>query len=432
MSTAADTGLQSYRDAFDSIAAAAPRLQEVREHALERFLQRGFPGTRDEDWRYVNLRPLGRRRFSLAAPTASLDGAGIDRLALAGINGHRLVFIDGRLSRELSDGGGMDGLRLGPVDGTTIPAPQAGDDGSAFSDLSTAFLGEGCVIDIAAGCSLEKPLYLLFASTSSEQAVMSHPRVMLKLGKAASASLVEHHVSVAEDENLFNIALDLELAAGAGLSHTRIQDASQRSFHIGRIAVDQQRDSRYQNHNIVLGGAIGRTDLEVRLRESGAEVLLNGLLMGHGKQQLDTHTRVDHLAPNTHSRETYRGVMDGSSRGVFNGKVIVHPDAQKIEAHQSSNNLLLSEKAEIDTKPELEIYADDVKCSHGATVGQLDNDAMFYLLTRGIDTETARGLLVFAFADDVVAQLPMGEVRQAMERRIVGRLPDGDRLKEFV
>jgi len=432
MSRAGDTGLQSYREAFDSAAVAPPRLQAVRERALERFLQRGFPGVRDEDWRYVNLRPLGRRRFALAAASPSLDASSIASLALAGIDGHRLIFVDGRLSPELSDQGGIGGLQVSPLAGSSAAALDSGDGDNAFRDLNTAFLGEGCVIDIAAGCRLGQPVYLLFTSTSGEHAVMSHPRIVLKVGKAASASLVEHHVSVGTDENLVNIALDLELEAGASLVHTRIQDASQRSFHIGRIAVDQQRDSSYQSHNIVLGGAIGRTDLEVRLREPGAEVLLNGLLMGHGRQQLDTHTRVDHLAPNTQSRETYRGVMDGSSRGVFNGKVIVHPDAQKIEAHQSSNNLLLSDQAEIDTKPELEIYADDVKCSHGATVGPLDKDAMVYLLSRGIDPETARGLLVFAFADDVVAQLPIGEIRQAMEKRIVGRLPDGDRLKEFV
>jgi Fe-S cluster assembly protein SufD len=261
---------------------------------------------------------------------------------------------------------------------------------------------------------------------------MLHPRVEISAGTNSRINLVEHHVSLAQDENLVNSLIDINLAAGARMNHTRIQDASKKSFQICRVNVDQARDSHYTHDHICLGSALARMDIHVSLSEPGAEVELHGLMLGQGRQHMDTHTQVDHIAPLTQSRETYRCVLDGKSRGVFNGKVVVHRDAQKIEAHQASNNLLLSDQAEIDTKPELEIYADDVKCSHGATVGQLDKNALFYLLSRGIERTMARSLLVFAFADEIVAGIGEPSIRHAMEKRIVSQLPDGDRLREFV
>jgi Fe-S cluster assembly protein SufD len=196
--------------------------------------------------------------------------------------------------------------------------------------------------------------------------------------------------------------------------------------------VRQHRDSRFVSHNIQLGGRLARHDINAELAEPGAEVTLNGLFVVGGRQHMDTHTRIHHAAPHTNSLEGYRGVADGHGRGVFKGRVLVDRDAQKIDAQQSSANLLLSEHAEIDTKPELEIYADDVKCSHGATVGQLDKESLFYLRSRAIDAETARGLLVFAFADEVVERLDLAPIRERLEQRLVGRLPDSDMLKGFV
>jgi len=432
MSAPAASNLQSYQDAFLPTADALPSLRPVREQALQRFLERGFPGPRDENWRYMNLRALGKRAFSLASGKETPEEAALRGLRIDSLQAQELLFVDGHLATDHSAVSVPAGLRLGPIDESQQVSDQQDGAGHAFRDLNTAFIGAGCTIEVGAGIQLEQPLYMLFVSTASATPMMTHPRVVVRLGEGASAAIVEHHVSLAADENLVNMAVDIELARNSKLEHTRIQDASQRSFQVCRIAVQQARDSFYCNHNISLGALLGRTDIDVRLQEPGAETVLNGLLMGHGKQQLDTHSRVDHLAPHTLSRESYRSVMDESSRGVFNGKVVVHKHAQKIEAHQASNNLLLSQKAEVDTKPELEIYADDVKCSHGATVGQLDKDAMFYLLSRGIDRDTARGLLVFAFADDIVAQLPSHPIRRALEKRIVGRLPDGDKLREFV
>jgi Fe-S cluster assembly protein SufD len=421
--------LQGLRDIFAGGAPSDPVLRGQREHALERFLERGFPDTGEETWRYTNLRALTRRQF-ITAPDGSLGAEQVAACRIDELDSHTLVFLNGRMQSEHSDSSLPAGLRISSLE--ALDSEDEEDARPAFRELNTAFARDAQLIEVAAGTVLEKPLYLLFISTREEQPVMVHPRIELVAGSNSQFSLVEHHISLDLDENLVNTVTDIDLAAGARLTHTRIQDASNKSFQVCRVHVEQARDSHYINHHICLGSALARMDIDVSLRENGAETELNGLMLGNGRQHMDTHTLVDHLAPHTLSREVYRCILDGKSRGVFNGKVVVHKDAQKIEAHQASNNLLLSESAEIDTKPELEIYADDVKCSHGATVGQLDRNAMFYLLSRGIDPETARGLLVFAFADEVVAKVAEPGIRRAMEKRIVGRLPDGEMLREFV
>jgi Fe-S cluster assembly protein SufD len=214
--------------------------------------------------------------------------------------------------------------------------------------------------------------------------------------------------------------------------HYRIQDEAAAGFHIGGLFARVGKDARLESHNLHFGGALARVDLEVALAETGAEVDMNGLYCLGGRQHVDNHTRVDHLAAHTRSDEDYRGVLDGRARGVFNGKAIVHEDAQKIEAHQSNSNLLLSEQAEVDTKPELEIYADDVKCSHGATVGQLDTTALFYLRSRGIDESAARSLLTFAFAEEVVQRIGLKPVRQRLETAVAGALPDRSLIEDLL
>ncbi|MCW8845461.1 MAG: Fe-S cluster assembly protein SufD [Gammaproteobacteria bacterium] len=429
MSTKPAEALQGLRQAFADSAPADPVLRKQRERALERFMMHGFPGTREEAWRYTNLRNLTRRVF-VTAGDGAISSDQLNACRIPDLQGHLLVFLDGRLQHQLSDQNLPAGLRLSHLEaqdsedsGQTLPA---------FSNLNTAFNQDARLLQIDANTSVEKPLYLLFVSGQNEQPTMLHPRLEISAGTNSRINLVEHHLSLAQDENLVNSLIDINLAAGARMNHTRIQDASKKSFQICRVNVDQARDSHYTHDHICLGSALARMDIHVSLSEPGAEVELHGLMLGQGRQHMDTHTQVDHIAPLTQSRETYRCVLDGKSRGVFNGKVVVHRDAQKIEAHQASNNLLLSDQAEIDTKPELEIYADDVKCSHGATVGQLDKNALFYLLSRGIERTMARSLLVFAFADEIVAGIGEPSIRHAMEKRIVSQLPDGDRLREFV
>ena len=246
------------------------------------------------------------------------------------------------------------------------------------------------------------------------------------------ATLIENYIGL-DDANYFtNTVTEVSLADGANLQHYKVQQESLNSTHIGNLNVMQQKDSRLISHSISLGGSLVRNDIHSQLAAEGASVVLNGLYMTKGKQHIDNHTRVDHLKPNTHSEENYRGVMNDNSRAVFNGKVIVHPQAQKIEAHQHNANLLLSDNAEIDTKPELEIYADDVKCSHGATVGQLDQDMLFYLRTRAIDEETAKSLLTFAFVEEVISKITLAPLRERLEHLVVGQLPDANLIREFI
>jgi len=429
MSAKPAEALQGLRQAFDDSAPSDPVLRSQRERALDRFLLHGFPGTHEESWRYTNLRNLTRRVFGPAGD-GTLSAEQLDACRIPDLKGHLLVFLDGRLQDELCDQNLPAGLRLSHLE--VQDSDDSGQALPAFSNLNTAFGNDARLLQVDPNTCLETPLYLLFVSSQNEQPTMLHPRVELSAGTNSRFNLVEHHVSLGQDENLVNSLINISLAAGARMNHTRIQDSSSKSFQICRVNIDQARDSHYTHNHICLGSALARMDIHVSLREPGAEAELYGLMLGKGRQHMDTHTQVDHIAPLTRSREAYRCVLDGKSRGVFNGKVVVHRDAQKIEAHQASNNLLLSEHAEIDTKPELEIYADDVKCSHGATVGQLDKVALFYLLSRGIERTMARSLLVFAFADQIVAGIGESSIRHAMEKRIVGQLPDGNRLREFV
>jgi Fe-S cluster assembly protein SufD len=421
--------LHGLRQAFDDSAPSSPDLRNHRERALERFLAHGFPTTREESWRYTNLRNLARRNFVLPGK-GSLSAQQLETCRIPDLEGHTLVFLDGVLQTDHSSSTFPEGLHLMHLE---VQDSDAEDSASTpFRDLNTAFAGDARLLQVDANTRLQAPVYLLFVSSQGESPSMLNPRLEVSAGENARFRLVEHHVSLGPDENLVNSVIDINLGRGARLDHTRIQDASSSAFQICHVIVNQDRDSHYIHHHICLGSAIARMDIDVNLREPAAETELYGLMLGNSRQHMDTHTRVDHLAPLTLSREAYRCVLDGKARGVFNGKVVVHRDAQKIEAHQASNNLLLSDQAEIDTKPELEIYADDVKCSHGATVGQLDKNALFYLLSRGIDPDMARSLLVFAFADEVVAGIGEPSIRDAMEKRIVSQLRDGDRLRDFV
>jgi Fe-S cluster assembly protein SufD len=254
--------------------------------------------------------------------------------------------------------------------------------------------------------------------------------VLVKAGANSSATLVEHYVA-ASGEALELAVTELSLGEGARVEHYRLQECSSDGFHLGVLAGRVGRDATLVSHNLSIGGRIARVDFDVVLAGPGARVEMNGLYVAHERQHVDSHTRVDHAVPHTTSDQLYRGVLSGRSRAVFNGKAIVHPGAAGTDAQQSNANLLLSPGAEVDTKPELEIYADDVKCSHGATTGQLDADALFYLRSRGLDEDTARTVLTFAFADAVLARMGLAPIRQHAEQLVVGRLPDSDRIREF-
>ena len=415
---------------------------EQRESALSLFKQTGFPTTRQENWKYTDVRSIAKKPFSVISETkTTITKDEIDAIRFDKLDCIELVFINGVFSNEHSN---TDQLPDGVIISDVARAIEnhyellsrhithyADNNVSPFTALNTAFVQHGTFVYIPENAIIEKPINLLYLSKEQNEPFASHPRNLVVMEQNTEATLIESYIGLDEADYFTNTVTEVSLADGARLQHYKVQQESLNSYHIGNLNVVQQKNSHMESHSISLGGSLVRNDINSQLAAEGAEIILNGLYMTNGKQHVDNHTRVDHLKPNTLSTENYRGVLNGQSRAVFNGKVIVHKDAQKIEAHQNNANLLLSDDAEIDTKPELEIYADDVKCSHGATVGQLDKDMLFYLRSRAIDEETAKSLLTFAFAEEVINRIKFEPIRNRLEYLVVGQLPDASLIREF-
>ncbi|HVC36794.1 MAG TPA: Fe-S cluster assembly protein SufD [Gammaproteobacteria bacterium] len=445
MNTASEA-LRPYAESFKAFESTrtsnAAWLSDLRRDAFAHFTSRGFPGERDEDWKYTSTRPLEKRAFSPETATgASVSARVIAPIIPHEMPVHMLVFVNGRHIPALGTVPSViHGLHISSLSQALsqstdelqpylIPESIWADD--AFTALNTAFLQDGVVIEIDTKTELDRPLQLLFVSTQQTPSTACHPRILIKLGVDSQATLIETYYGLEGAANFTNSFTQIALAEGAQLEHLRLQCESREDFHVSRVHIDQQRDSSYLSHTLNLGGLWVRTDLHARLAGPKAEATFNGLYAIKGRQHVDNHTRIDHLAPDTRSDELYRGIISGHGRAVFNGKVVVAKHAVKTDATQTNNNLLLSRTAEIDTKPELEIYADDVKCSHGATIGQLDEQALFYLRSRGIDLETARGLLIEAFTLKLLERIPTQELRAFVGRQIKTVLPGQSAVMEW-
>jgi Fe-S cluster assembly protein SufD len=296
------------------------------------------------------------------------------------------------------------------------------DPDSAFDNLNRAFLEDGVVIEIARDTHVDAPIYIVHQWQSPGR--MIHPRVVVRAGQHSSVTVIEHYLGNPDVEAFTNAVVTIDANPGASVKHYRLQQESRKTFHIGTVRVRLLQDARYSSHDIALGATLGRSDITAVLEGHGADAKLRGIFSPAGAQHLDVYTQIEHVAPHTTSEEEYRGIADGRGRGVFNGKVKVHPHAQKIDARQLSRNLLLSPSAEIDTKPELEIYANDVKCSHGATTGQLDATALFYLRSRGVSADEARMLLIRAFAESILLTIEPKGLRIALENWLRERFTD--------
>ncbi|WP_346797752.1 Fe-S cluster assembly protein SufD [Halomonas sp. Bachu 37] len=411
-----------------------------RQAGAARFEAMGFPTRRDEAWKYTDVRPISRGRFAFAE-SADFSPAKAAALTLP-VDAYRLTLVDGIFSSALSE---LDGL---PESVHLMPLSQAlennheavggplgrltGVEFSPFSALNTAFTEEGVVIRLAPGTVVDKPILVQFLSTQGEQPVMSHPRILVEAGARSEATLIEHHIGETDAANFTNLVAEIMLDRGAIFTHYKLQEAPLGDLHVSSTHVEQGRDTRYTSYSLNLGGALVRNDLIADLNGQGAEANFYGLFYGQGRQHVDNHTLANHNAPLTFSNENYKGILDDRAHGVFNGKVVVKRDSQKIEGFQSNANLLLSDRAEIDAKPELEIYADDVKCSHGSTTGQLDEEAVYALRTRGIDEQTARGLLTLAFAGEVMEQVDIDAIAERVERAVAGKLPERFNLAGLV
>jgi Fe-S cluster assembly protein SufD len=411
--------LERIRQTFEARHYGNDALSAWRRAALDRFLEVGFPTQRDERWKYTNLRRLETRAFALADPAPVAPAVS----RWLGDVGQRMVFVDGHymasLSSQTAQPPGITALSIGqwlknePESAAKYLSDSATDADSAFEFLNAAFVDDGVIINVAANTQWDEPLYIVHEWRASGR--MTHPRIIVRLGQNSHCTLIEHYIGNDEVESFTNAVVTVDAQAGACIRHYRLQQESSKSFHISTVRARVAKDARYSSHDILLGATLGRSDITARLEGSGADAKLRGLFSPSGSQHHDNYTRIEHIAPHTTSEEEYRGIADGRGRGVFNGKVKVHVDAQKIDARQLSRNLLLSNTAEIDTKPELEIYANDVKCSHGATTGQLDFTALFYLRSRGLDAAEARMLLIRAFAESILSSIEPKGLRDALE-----------------
>ena len=431
-----EVAVNHYLAEFDRFRRRLPddRLAQRRDQALAFLKDHGFPTRKKETWKYTDVAPITRRRFTLpeAAPGA-VDEGFIEALRFPGLSGGALIFVNGHFAAALSDVASLpDGAVAQSLRETGTAKPDEEIE-HGFTALNVAFLNDGACVEIGDGVEIDKPLHLVYAAApDGAEPLAAHPRNLIKLGRHAKATIIETCAGPEGAEYFTNAHTEITAQAGAQLSYYKIQQESQRAFHIATTRIRQRRDSRVDCHALSLGGALARNDIAVALEEPGAEVKLNGLYLADHRQHLDNHTLVEHRQPRTRSDEHYRGVINGHARAVFNGKAVVWEQAQKTEAHQSNANLLLSGNAEVDAKPELEIYADDVKCSHGATVGRLDETMLFYLRARGLDKETAKSLLIYAFADAVISDIPLPQIRKRLERQVVGELPDAELIREFM
>jgi Fe-S cluster assembly protein SufD len=412
-------------------AAADPTwLGALRNAAIERFADSRFPTIRDEEWRFTNVQPIAQGEFRTAHGAAAIDAGRIMPYLVGSREWSRLVFVDGRFSRELTLMNGAweqatvaniaDAARSGGAIesglGCVVDAAE-----NAFVALNTAFVHDGAYVEIPAGVTIDEPLHLLFVSTGAE-GIASHPRVLIVAGRSSSASVVESYVSLGAGRTLTNAVTEVIVEENASVSHVRLQRESESAYHIATLEARQGRDSRFDSFNLVVGGALTRNNLTLRFGGEGIESWLNGLYVVGSAQHVDNHTFIDHAVPHCNSHELYKGILTGDARAVFSGKVLVREDAQKTDAKQTNRNLLLSKNARVNTKPMLEIFADDVKCTHGATVGQLDADALFYLRSRGMSPAVAKVLLTHGFAMEALDRIANDALREEMDRIVLSKL----------
>jgi Fe-S cluster assembly protein SufD len=438
--------LENFTEAERSAPGRAlPWLKKLREDAFGRFCDGGFPTTKDEDWRFTNVSAIARTQFRPAGPARIAKSD----VAARGVEGAaaQLVFVNGRYAPELSSLRDLPkGVTVASLAETIGKDPAgiemhlgryANQQRDSFVALNTAFVADGAYVHVARGVVVEKPIALLYLTTEEDQPTVTHPRNLIVAEDESQVAVVEDYVShpirdKAGDKGgapnsggapIFSNAVT-ELVAGesAHVQHYLIEREHLKAFNVSTLRIQQGRSANVASHSVLLGGGLVRNNVHPVLAGEGGECLINGLFLGTGRQHLDNYMHVEHAAPHCGSRQFYNGILDGQAHGVFHGRIVVHKDAQKTDAKQTNRNLLLSDDAQIDTKPQLEIYADDVKCTHGATIGQIEENALFYLQSRGISETEARKLLLMAFAEECVDRMQSTAAREHVVRLIRAHL----------
>lgn len=438
----------SHLEQFEKLEAEAYRAPSwifpIRKAAIARFAEIGYPTTQDEDWRYTNVAPITKLPFkpALENPRQARARKAVQRATFSNLTGSRLVFVDGHYSDELSviDPLLKEGVRIGSLahalqnaDETIAQsylARHASIVDSAFTALNTAFFQDGAFVLVPANVRLEEPVRLIFVSTGAEPGVTAHPRNLIIADRHSQATILETYIAISDASYVTNAVTEMIAGEGAVVEHCKFQDESTEAFHIAALHAHLGANSRYSFHSIASGGRLSRNNIRTVLAGSGVDCVLNGLYLTKAEQVADHHMVVDHAQPHCNSHEYFNGILDGRSRGVFHGRILVRPDAQKTDAKQTNKNLLLSDDATANAKPQLEIYADDVKCTHGATIGQLNEDSIFYLQARGIGIETARRMLIHAFAGEIIDRVQFGPAREELNQLVWDWLEENPHVAE--
>lgn len=425
----------NYQRAFGSARESSPTvpwLELVRNSAMDRFEQLGFPTVHEEEWKYTNLASFAKRKF---VPAVRSESVAIDssRFVYPETTAAHLVVVNGFLSEELSVKTGLENIvavdLLNAVSDARYNkvargylARNASYHNSGLASLNTAFLQSGLFLWIPKGVTVETPIQVTFLTDAAEADVATFPRLLVVAEENSSATLIETFVSTGEQQYFTNAIAEIVLKEGARLEHYRMQRESVKAFHTSVTSASLGRSSSYDTTSINLGAKLSRHDVSVVLDHEGAECWVDGLYLVGADQHADTHSVIDHQQPHCTSHQLYKGILDGNARAVFNGKVFVREGAQKTDAMQTNKNLLLSQHARVDTKPQLEIYADDVKCAHGAAVGQIDQDELFYLQARGINPELGRNLLTYGFAEEVIGKIKIDSIRSQLDEIVLRQL----------
>ncbi len=430
MSQVADK-LQPWLAALEQRPQGGPRwLQDLRDRGAARFATLGFPSVRDEEWRFTNVAPLAAIEFRQAAPVTDI-AAELDALPYANV-GWRLVIVNGRFSPELSRlldlpkgvrAGSLMAAATNHADVVQRYLGQLADFNTrAFAALNTALALDGAYLYIPDGTVLEQPIQILYVSAGGVEPEMIHARTLVVAGERSQSRIVETYAALRGTTYFTNAVSEVIAGEQAVVDHYKVQQEGLEAFHIASLNVNAQRGATFSSHSFSLGGRFVRNDANAILDGEGAEVTLNGLYLADGERLVDNHTEIDHAKAHCPSHEVYKGILGGKARAIFNGKIIVRPDAQKTNAKQTNRALLLSDDASINTKPQLEIFADDVKCTHGAAIGQLDEDAIFYLRARGLTYFEARDMLIHAFAGEILDHVKIEPLKLALEAELYAQL----------
>ena len=409
-------------------------IHQKRKTALSNFSRLEFPTIKDEEWKYTSIAPLLKYNFVPKFVRKVIPKDFIKSLLFDEMEHSLIVFINGRISTEHTDLLNLpEGVVVGSVEEQTKKQNEnflkhfgkyADCNNHIFTALSTAYTDDGAFIFVPAGKIVEEPIHIIFITDSEDEKILTQPRNLFIAEKNSQVTIIEHYVGYKEQIYFTNTVTEIVAEENAVVDHIKLQEESKNAFHIARMEVDQERNSNFSSHLISTGAELSRNDFNAKFNGEGGECTLNGLYMIDGTQLFDAHTLMDHAKPHCNSHEHYKGILDDKSRGVFNGKIIVRPDAQKTNAFQENNSILLSDGALVNTKPQLEIFADDVKCSHGATIGQMDDEAKFYLKSRGIGEEASKGILLHAFASDVITSIKIETIRDYAEKVITQKFDE--------